>query len=102
MTEMYSMQSPATGHLAFRFSLGREKRGYGRRPEQRNQAPAGELKSQAARELRGKLHVAIHYIRSRRDKDKLTLVQASLADPRAKRDLIDRPLLNMIDHDDRH
>jgi hypothetical protein len=64
MTEMYSMQSPATGHLAFRLTLGREKRGYGRRPEKRNQAPAGELNNQAARELRGKLHAANHYIRS--------------------------------------
>jgi hypothetical protein len=59
VTEMYPMQSPATGHLAFRFTLGREKRGYGCRSEQRNQAPAGELKNQAARELRGKLHAAI-------------------------------------------
>jgi hypothetical protein len=57
-TEMFSMQSPATGHLAFQLTLGREKRGYGRRPEQRNQAPAGELKNQA-REWREKLHAAI-------------------------------------------
>jgi hypothetical protein len=67
VTQVFSMQSPATGHLAFRLTVGCEKRGYGRRPEQRNQAPAGELNNQAARELRGKRHVAINYSRSRAD-----------------------------------